>query len=155
MLRSIASKTMLDVKVLYSQVRSGSQVFISDISLQSYRGKQDAYAEEEGRGRRRKRKRKGCVMADRYEMDYPLMQRNQYLSTYAAIDIYYKQYNKLSVRLDPIPSVNGSHTETRSPTQWRLMETEEGRRTGKVKEGKAKGTIRRRPGCASNKRNVD
>ena len=54
---------------------------ISDISLQSYRGKQDAYAEEEGRGRRRKRKRKGCVMADRYEMDYPLMQRNQYLPT--------------------------------------------------------------------------
>lgn len=85
MLRSIASKTMLKVKVLYSQVRSGSQVFISDISLQSYRGKQDAYAEEEGRGRgrgrRRKRKRKGCVMADRYEMDYPLMQRNQYLPT--------------------------------------------------------------------------
>ena len=81
MLRSIASKTMLEVKVLYSQVRSGSQVFISDIWLQSYRGKQDAYAEEEGRGRRRKRKRKGCVMADRYEMDYPLMQRNQYLPT--------------------------------------------------------------------------
>lgn len=83
MLRSIASKTMLEVKVLYSQVGSGSQVFISDISLQSYRGKQDAYAEEQGRGRgrRRRRKRKGCVMADRYEMDYPLMQRNQYLPT--------------------------------------------------------------------------
>ena len=153
MLRSIASKTMLKVKVLYSQVRSGSQVFISDISLQSYRGKQDAYAEEEGRGRgrgrgrRRKRKGKGCVMADRYEMDYPLMQRNQYLSTYAAIDIYYKQYNKLSVRLDPIPSVNGSHTETRSPTQWRLMETEEGRRTGKVKEGEAEGTKKETRAC--------
>jgi hypothetical protein len=59
------------------------------------------------------------------------MQRSaaQSIPTYAAMDIYYKQHN------------DGSHTETRSPTQWRLMETEKGRRAGKVKEGEAKGTV--------------
>jgi len=124
-----SSKTMLEVRMLYVVGFKGSSAICrfkvtEEGKIQMLRKK-----EEEGEGNGKERGVSWLI--GMYELDCPSMQRSaaQSIPIYAAMDIYYKQYN------------DGSHTETRSSTQWRFMETEKGRRTGKVKEGEAKGTV--------------